>query len=120
MSSICGTGVDIIEVPRIKKAYERWGNNFLEKIYLPDEIEYCLCKVNPYPSLAARFAAKEACFKALSQSGIHITLWRAISVGRAPDGRPHLIVPKFPGVRLHLSLTHSREFAVAMVVVERD
>ena len=120
MSSICGTGVDIIEVPRIKKAYERWGNNFLEKIYLPDEIEYCLCKVNPYPSLAARFAAKEACFKALSQSGIHVTLWRGISVGRAPDGRPHLIVPKFPGVRLHLSLTHSREFAVAMVVVERD
>ena len=120
MSSICGTGVDIIEIPRIKKAYERWGKDFLEKIYLPHEIDYCLRKVNPYPSLAARFAAKEACFKALSQSGIHIALWRGISVGRAPDGRPHLLVPKATGVRLHLSLSHSKEFAVAMVVVERD
>lgn len=120
MSSICGTGVDIIEIPRIKKAYERWGQDFLDKIYLPEEIEYCLRKVNPYPSLAARFAAKEACFKALSQAGIDVDLWRGISVGSAPDGRPHLIVPKATGVRLHLSLTHGREFAVATVIVERD
>jgi holo-[acyl-carrier protein] synthase len=120
LSSICGTGVDTIEIPRIKKAYERWGEDFLEKIYLPDEIEYCLRKVNPYPSLAARFAAKEACFKALSQAGIVVDTWHGISVGRAPDGRPHLIVPEATGVRLHLSLSHSKEFAVAMVVVERD
>ena len=119
MSSIVGTGVDIIEILRIKKAYERWGRDFLEKIYQPYEIDYCLRKVNPYPSLAARFAAKEACFKALSQAGIHITLWREISVDRAEDGRPHLVVPQATGVKLHLSLTHSKEFAVAMVVVER-
>ena len=120
MSRICGTGVDIIEIPRIKKAYERWGRDFLDKVFLPDEIDYCLLKVNPYPSLAARFAAKEAGFKALSQAGIHITLWRGIAVARSEDGRPRLVVPKSDGVRLHLSLTHSREFAVAMVVAERD
>lgn len=118
MSSIKGTGVDIIEIPRIKRAYERWGTAFLERVFLREEIDYCMAKVNPYPSLAARFAAKEAGYKALSQAGIHITLWRSISVARAADGRPRLIVPQVAGLRLHLSLTHSKEFAVAMVVVE--
>ncbi len=120
MSRICGTGVDIIEIPRIKNAYERWGNDFLAKIFSPAEIDYCLRKMNPYPSLAARFAAKEACFKALSQAGIHITLWRGISVARAEDGRPRLIVPQAEGLHLHLSLTHGKDYAVAMVIAERD
>lgn len=118
LSNVRGIGVDILEISRIKKAYERWGVAFLEKVFLREEIDYCLTKVNPYPSLAARFAAKEAAFKALSQAGIHITLWHGIAVARAEDGRPRLVVPKATGLRLHLSLTHSKEFAVAMVVAE--
>ena len=118
MSTIRGIGVDIIEIPRIKKAYERWGDSFLRKIYSRAEIDYCMRKKLPFTSLAARFAAKEACFKALSQAGIHITLWHGIEVSRSLNGRPGLVVPKAKGLTLHLSLSHLRELAVAMVVVE--
>ena len=116
--SICGIGVDIIEIPRIKKAHERWGESFLQKIFTDDEIKYCLRKVIPYPSLAARFAAKEAGFKALSQAGFHVTLWRSIYVTRSLNGRPHLNVDGLTGIKLHLALSHSKDSAIAMVVAE--
>ena len=63
---VIGIGIDIIEIERIKNSIERFGNSFLNKIYTQNELDYCLAKNNKYQHLAARFAAKEAIYKALS------------------------------------------------------
>ena len=117
---IVGTGVDVIEIDRIKAAHQRWGGRFLRRVFTETEVRYCLKKKNPYPSLAARFAAKESGFKALSQAGVHIILWRSIWVERDRWGRPTLHTAPETSFRLHLALTHSKEYAVATVVVEAE
>jgi holo-[acyl-carrier protein] synthase len=115
---IVGTGVDIIEIDRIRKAHSRWGDEFLRKVYVPTEIEYCLRKHDPAASLAARFAAKEAGFKAFSQAGVHIVKWRNLWVENDRSGRPKLNVNTTRRLHVHLSLSHSRKYAAATVVVE--
>lgn len=116
---VVGIGIDIIEIERIAKTYRRWGESFLRKIYTEEEVAYCLSKHDPAPSLAARFAAKEAGFKALSQAGVHVVKWRRLEVRREPGRAPELFVE---GVELtcKLSLTHAREYAAAVVVVENQ
>jgi holo-[acyl-carrier protein] synthase len=116
---IVGTGVDIIEIERVAAAYERWGKRFLRKVFTQDEIDYCLKKRYPADSLAARFAAKEAGFKALSQAGIKITLWRSIWVERDEVGRPRLATSAEHALKLHLALSHSKGQSIAVVVAER-
>ena len=114
------TGVDIIEIPRIRRVYEEYGQRFLNRIYTAGEIEYCRGRA---PNLAARFAAKEATMKALG-TGVRGVGWRDIEVVRQPSGAP--------GIKLHgraerraqrlgvqeiaVSLSHSREYAVSVVV----
>jgi holo-[acyl-carrier protein] synthase len=116
------TGVDIIEIPRIQRVFGEYGQRFLTRIYTAAEIEYCRGRA---PNLAARFAAKEATMKALG-TGVRGVGWRDIEVVRAPSGAP--------GIRLHgrakrraerlglqeicISLSHSREYAVAVVVTQ--
>ena len=120
MNSIRSVGVDIVEIARIKTAYLRWGRSFLEKIFVSDEIEYCMSKANPYPSLAGRFAAKEAAFKALSNAGIKVERWHHLIVCRSPEGLPFLYSEGVKGIELHLSISHTREMAVAMVVAQTN
>jgi len=115
---ILGVGIDIIEVDRIKKAYERWGRDFLNRVFTESEIDYCLRKRNPHPSLAARFAAKEAGFKAFSQSGIRISSWRDLWVENDPEGRPTLRAKAKGQARIHLSLSHTKGSSIALVIVE--
>ena len=62
---ISGLGIDSVQVDRIKKASKRWGKSFLRRLFTDRELDYCFRHKNPYPSLAARFAAKEALIKAL-------------------------------------------------------
>jgi holo-[acyl-carrier protein] synthase len=102
----------------MKSAYERWGERFLKKIFTEGEIEYSFSKHNPYLSLAARFAAKEAGFKALSQAGIRIVRWQDMEICRSAEGEPTLELTEISGVTMHLSLSHTHEMAVAMVVAE--
>lgn len=118
VTRICGIGVDAIEISRIKAAHQKWGRKFLERIYTEDELNYCLGKTNPYPSLAARFAAKEAAFKAVSQMGLYVIKWRDIEVYRAISGKPSVEVTGIAGVELHLALTHTNQLAIATVVAE--
>lgn len=123
---IFGVGTDIVNVERIRQAVERWGEQFLIRIYTTDEIDYC-CKMRyPYPSLAARFAAKEAFIKAI---GAEITVpLKEIEVVRSADGRPlmHLhgksrdFVEERRIGKIHLSLSHEADFGVAFVIMERD
>ena len=115
---IVGIGIDIIEIARVAKAYRRWGKAFLSKIYTETEIAYCLSKHNPAPSLAARFAAKEAAFKALSQAGVEIRSWQDVEISSGQGGKPELIIKSAGALVLHLSLSHTRGTAVAVVTAE--
>ena len=116
------TGVDIIEISRIGRVLERYGQRFLRRIYTPGEIEYCRERA---PNLAARFAAKEATMKALG-TGVRGVGWKDIEVVRAPSGAPSIKLhgraaarAQRLGVReISLSLSHSREYAVAFVVTQ--
>ena len=114
------TGVDIIEIERIQRALERWGDRFLRRIYTEDEAAYC--RGRP-PNLAGRFAAKEAAMKALG-TGLRGVGWKDIEVVRNQAGAPSVLLhgrakvrAETLGVReLSLSLSHSRNYAVAFVV----
>ena len=89
---ILGVGIDIIEVARIRSSYERFGERFLNRILLPNEIAYCLSHKVPAPFLAARFAAKEAISKAFG-TGIGAQLgWQDMEVGRKESGEPFVIL----------------------------
>ncbi len=114
------TGVDIIEIERIQRALERWGDRFLRRIYTEDEAAYC--RGRP-PNLAGRFAAKEAAMKALG-TGLRGVGWKDIEVIRNEAGAPSVLLhgrakvrAETLGVReMSLSLSHSRNYAVAFVV----
>ena len=116
------TGVDVIEIHRVKDVAERYGDRFLGRIYTEGELAYCRGRA---PQLAARFAAKEAVMKALG-TGTRGVRWRDIEVVRHPGGPPTVRLhgsalsrAERIGLRhLALSLSHSREYAVASVVGE--
>ena len=119
------TGVDLIEVERIKDAIEEMGNSFLERIYTQKEIDYCEKSGKmKYQHYAARFAAKEAVFKSLSRylNGREDTLWKDIEVLNNEDGRPEISVSKLNKEKLRnlqsidISLSHIKEYAIASVV----
>jgi holo-[acyl-carrier protein] synthase len=122
---VVGTGIDIVEVPRIAKSIERFGERFLKRIYTPAEIRYCDSKANRIERYAARFAAKEAGMKAIG-TGMRGVSWQDFEVGREPTGRPTMLfhgraaeVAKRLGVRrAHLSVSHTEEHAVAYVLIE--
>ena len=114
------TGVDIIEIPRVRRVAERYGERFFRRIYTEREIAYCRGRA---PQLASRFAAKEAVMKALG-TGIRGVRWQDIEVvrrrGRAPTIQLHgtaLARAERLGINhLAVSLSHSEEYAVAFVV----
>ena len=123
---IVGTGVDIAEVGRIRAALERFGERFLKRVFTPEEARYCLGKSNAAERLAARFAAKEAGMKAIGTGLRHGVTWQDVEVLRLPGQRPIL---KFSGKaaefaarlgckRTHLSLSHTKEQAIAYVILE--
>lgn len=119
-------GVDIIEIERVKRAVERTPR-FLQRIFTSREAAYCLQKHDPYPSLAVRFAAKEALRK------LHPALARGVrfcdlEVLRDGDGRPLVVLHgearrrcQSEGIGdIAISLSHSREQAIAAVVAEKE
>ena len=119
MPIIC-TGIDIIEIDRIQNVLSQYGNRFLNKIFTPDEIQYCRGRS---PNLAGRFAAKEATMKAL-KTGTRGVSWKDIEVIRASNGAPsiklynrELAWSESLGVSsLSISFSHSRDYAVASVI----
>lgn len=124
---IVGTGVDIIEVQRIKESIAQYGEQFLHRIYSKEEIEYCSQKPFHQQHLhyAARFAAKEALAKALG-TGIGETIsFKEMSIMKDEKGKPfftsvHQHSPNWMNdVVIHCSLSHTHQFAVATVIVER-
>ena len=124
---IVGIGVDLVEVERIRREVERNGEQVLQEVLTPDELEYCRSMARPYPSLAVRFAAKEALLKALGTGKRGAMSWQDQKVRRDELGKPDLVltgptgeaVRELGADRVHLSLTHTAEHAMAAVVLER-
>ena len=123
---IVGIGIDLVLVARIHREMERHGDGFLEEVLTPDELKYCRSMAKPGPSMAARFAAKEALFKALGTGKRGAMTWQEIAVHRDDLGKPDLIlsgataaaVAALAADRVHLSLTHTADHALAAVVLE--
>jgi holo-[acyl-carrier protein] synthase len=123
---IYGIGTDIIEVARIGRVMER-DLGFREKIFTPDEISYCEQMKNKYQHYAARFSAKEAFMKALGTGWREGIRFAEIGVIHDPMGKPLIELTgkakelaRLAGMgEIHVTLSHVRELAIAMVVVER-
>ena len=114
-------GVDIVEVERIRRAIDRWGMEFLERIFTPAEIAYCRGKAREAESFAVRFAAKEAVAKALKVG--KASVWLEVEVSRGDSPRPSLVLTGtaqgLAGTRrIDVSLSHIPTYAVAVVLVE--
>ncbi len=113
-------GIDIVELPRIEKALARFGERFLHRVYTDAEINFCRGRV---PELAARFAAKEAISKALG-TGIRGIVWREMEILPNRRGKPLVFLHGAAQARAEklgltdfaISLSHSREYAIAFVV----
>lgn len=107
---VLGVGIDIIEIKRIKKSVDRFGERFLNKIYTTLELEYCMNKKNKYQHLAARFAAKEAIYKALSCDSAEVYSWQEIEIFNEKNGLPKV---KFNG-SLKDYLNHGKDLKISM------
>jgi holo-[acyl-carrier protein] synthase len=123
---VIGMGTDLIETRRVQESIDRFGERFLERIFTAGEIAYCMRKKNAAESFAARFAAKEAGAKALGTGISRGVSWKEFEVKREPSGKPTLSLSgraaELAGTmgirRIELSLTHSRELAMAVVLAE--
>ncbi|HEX3000530.1 MAG TPA: holo-[acyl-carrier-protein] synthase [Armatimonadota bacterium] len=124
---IVGTGIDIVEVPRIAAAIARHGDRFLQRVFTADEIRYCDSKLNRMERLAARFAAKEAGMKAIGTGWRCGITWQQIEVQRESSGQPTLafsgkaaeFAKNLGARRAFLSMSHTAEYAIAQVILEK-
>ena len=121
MKATCG--VDIIEIERIRESIESIGEKFLKRVFTDREIEYCESrKGQKYQHYAARFAAKEAAFKAISEqlNDKYSIGWKDIEVINSYEGKPtlNLIGLKLKNIEsIDLSISHCKQYAVANVTV---
>ena len=124
---IIGLGIDIIEIVRVKNSVQKYGDHFLNKIYTETELKYCLSKgENKYQHLAARFAAKEAVFKALSTGWSKDIGWQDIEINNEPNGMP---LVKLKGgwesflsdnKNLKISMSHSRDYVTCVAIIYKE
>jgi holo-[acyl-carrier protein] synthase len=123
---IKGIGIDTIELARIARVYAAYPQRFLDRIFATEEKAYALRYKDPVPRLAARFAAKEACMKALGTGWNHGVRWRDIVVVNDKTGKPALELrgkararfDRLAAERVYISITHDREHATAFVIFE--
>jgi holo-[acyl-carrier protein] synthase len=123
---IVAIGIDVIEVSRIEEAFARQGGRFRKRVFTEAESDYCESRASRFHSYAARFAAKEAVMKALGTGWADGIRWRDIEITFGESGRPAVELSGRALARFcqlgcraaHLSLTHSRDLAVAQVIFE--
>jgi holo-[acyl-carrier protein] synthase len=123
---ILGTGIDIIEVARIRSSIERFGERFLQRILRADEISYCFSFKAPAPHVAARFAAKEAISKAFGTGIGRQLAWQDMEIRREESGKPFVdlhgaglkLLSERGGKLVHVSLTHTENYAAAVAILE--
>lgn len=125
---IVGTGVDIAETARLEQALARHGERFAKRLYTPGEIAYCERFKNKAERYAARFAAKEAAFKALGTGWGEGVRWLDVEITHQPSGKPELVLTgraaqlarQLGVTHTAVSISHSDRYVVAQVIFESD
>ncbi len=123
---IIGIGTDIVEVDRIKSSIEKYGKRFLDRIYTETEQKYSESfNDNKYVHYAARFAAKESFSKAIGTGLTRGFKFREVGIVNEKSGNPQMILDggmkdKWGDTRIHVSLSHTDNNAIAYVIMERD
>ncbi len=124
---IVGIGIDLVEVRRIKRIIDRWGVRFTERVFAACESDYCEEKAFPAIHYAARFAAKEAFLKSFGIGlGMGVRM-KEIEVRNASSGKPELalygrameMIREQKIITSHLTLSHTKDYAMAAVVLEK-
>ena len=124
---IYGTGIDLVEIQRMTDIIKKWGGRFVTRVFSQGEIDYCNSRACPAIHFAARFAAKESFLKSLGTGlGMGVNL-REIEVSQDQFGKPGVMLQGraadiLSGLGIgavHLSLTHTRHSAAAMVILEK-
>jgi len=120
-SSIVGIGNDIIEVQRVRKSVERYGERLLDKLLTPREKSYCLEFRDPTVRIAGRFAAKEAVVKALGCGFGENAAWLDIEILNDADGKPEVylaasLAQRFNNPKMLISISHCKLFATAVAI----
>jgi len=115
---IIGTGVDITEVSRVRRAVEKWGDDFLNRIFTEKELENARSRSSIYQHLAGRFAAKEAIFKAIQ---IKDLAWKEVQILNDNQGKPYceILTPEADKVNVQISISHVKNYAVANAIVTK-
>jgi holo-[acyl-carrier protein] synthase len=116
-SIIIGTGVDITEVRRLRQAVEKWGKEFLNRVFTQDELETAKTRGSLYQYLAGRFAAKEAVFKALGDAKLN---WKDVQILNDEEGKPHCVIlnnNRAKKMDVHVSISHVKSYAVANAII---
>ncbi|KAF3362141.1 Holo-[acyl-carrier-protein] synthase [Chlamydiales bacterium STE3] len=119
---IINIGNDIIEISRIKANLEKYGQKFLDRIFLPEEQAYCLKFQDPSARLAGRFAAKEAVAKALGTGFSKELSFLDISIQNGPRGNPLVLLSSavmehFGNPNILISISHCKEYATAVALL---
>lgn len=124
---IVGIGVDIVDIDRIERLVQRYGEQFERKVFTPNEMVYCRGMARPATHYAGRFSVKEAFYKALPRSCQPLGRWCGVETVRGGDGAPKIDILDTQlrdaldreGVsRVHVTISHERHACVAMVVLE--
>ncbi len=126
---ILGVGTDLLDIRRIERTLDRWGDRFCERVYTERERQRCEDHINRAARYAQRYAAKEACAKALGTGFREGVAWRDMEVDNLPSGKPFLrlsggaarrlalLMPAGLQPAIELSLTDEYPFAHAIVVI---
>jgi holo-[acyl-carrier protein] synthase len=123
---VVGLGVDVVDLERVREALSRSGERFVRRVYTEAEAAYCGRHRDPVPHFAARFAAKEALFKALGTGWSQGVRWRDVEVERVRGRAPRLVLhgealrhsQRLGTQTVHCTLSHSAASAVAVVILE--
>jgi holo-[acyl-carrier protein] synthase len=123
---IKGLGIDSIQLARIARVYAQYPERFVARILTEAEREYAMRYADPVPRIAGRFAAKEACMKALGTGWGWGVRWRDIEVSRLPSGQPTLLLHGRAAERMRMlgaehafvTITHTDEHAMAVIILE--
>jgi holo-[acyl-carrier protein] synthase len=125
---IHGTGVDIIEISRIRNSIQKYSGKFEERVFTSKEIDYCRSKADPSKHFAARFAAKEAVLKSLGTGMAQGIAWKDMEILNRESGQPVLNLTGrgrhiFDALNLkdiHISITHDKSYALAQAIAEMN
>jgi len=123
---VAGVGIDMIEIDRVAVKIEK-GSGFRELVFSEKEIAYCELKADKYQHYGARFAAKEAFFKALGTGWLNGTAFNEVEISNNADGKPELTLIGRTGellsgqgpMKISVSLTHLKTIASAIVIIEK-